>query len=336
VRDGIPGDVLSTAAVAPPVVSLGRLAGWSPLPLSVRDARRAAAPLRWRLPEVPPPACTGGVSKTATEPAAPLLSARRLVVRHGPVVAVREVTLDLRLGEVAAVMGRNGAGKSSLLWAMQGQGPRQGGSLRVAGEDPSRLRPSESRRLVGLVPQDPNDLLYLETVAAECAQADRDAGEAVTGQRTPPPAVPRGATRRLLDRFAPGVLDGAHPRDLSEGQRLALALAVQLAPGPRVVLLDEPTRGLDYPAKAALVEVLRGLAADGRTVLVATHDVEFAASAADRVLVLAAGEIVADGPTAEVVTASPAYAPQAAKILAPLRYLTVEQVACALAVGAAS
>jgi energy-coupling factor transport system ATP-binding protein len=102
------------------------------------------------------------------------------------------------------------------------------------------------------------------------------------------------------------------------------------------VLLDEPTRGLDYPAKAALVEVVRSLAADGRSVLVATHDVEFAAAAADRVVVLAAGEVVADGPTAEVVTSSPAFAPQTAKILAPLPYLTVDQVACGLAVGAAS
>ena len=339
VRDGAPGEVLRDSAVAPPVVALGRLAGWSPLPLSVRDARRAAEPLRRRLPKVPPPTHADRLLTGPADPAAvPLLSARRLVVRHGPVVAVREVTLELRAGEVAAVMGRNGSGKSSLLLAMQGQGPRHSGSVRVAGEDPSRLAPSECRRLVGLVPQEPSDLLYLESVAAECAQADLDAGAAVSRRRrrTAPPAAPGGATRRLLDRFAPGVADETHPRDLSEGQRLALALAVQLAPGPSVVLLDEPTRGLDYTAKAALVEVVRGLAADGRTVLVATHDVEFAAAAVDRVVVLAVGEVVADGPTADVVTASPAYAPQTAKILAPLAYLTVGGVAFALASEAAS
>ena len=342
VRDGEPGDVLAHAAVAPPVVALGRLAGWSPLPLSVRDARRASAPLRLRLPEVPPLSCaTGGRGRpleAMSDPAGPLLSARRVVVRHGPVVAVREVTLDLHAGEVTAVMGRNGAGKSSLLWALQGQGPRQGGTVRVAGKDPARLAPSEARRLVGLVSQDPSDLLYLESVAAECAQADFDACAPTGGRRRrrPAPAVATGTTRMLLDRLAPGVRDETHPRDLSEGQRLALALAVQLAPGPRVVLLDEPTRGLDYPAKASLVEAIRGLVAEGRAVFVATHDVEFAAAVADRVVVLAAGEVVADGPTAEVVTASPAYAPQAAKILAPLRYLTVEQVACALASEAAS
>lgn len=325
VRSGEPAEILRDAAVAPPVVALGRLADWSPLPLSVRDARRAAEPLRRQLPAAPPSTAAVGASGGS----GPLLSARRVVVRYGPVVAVREASFDLLPGEVATIMGRNGSGKSSLLWALQGQGARQSGSVDVMGEDPSRLAPSEARRLVGLVPQDPTDLLYLETVAAECAQADRDAA-AETGSGV------SGTTRRLLDRFAPGVPDDAHPRDLSEGQRLALALTVQLAPGPRVVLLDEPTRGLDYPAKAALTETLRGLANDGQAVLVATHDVEFAAAVSDRVVVLAAGEIVADGPTAEVVTASPAYAPQVSKILAPLPYLTVDQVVRGLAAHKAS
>ncbi len=97
-----------------------------------------------------------------------------------------------------------------------------------------------------------------------------------------------------------------------------------------MVLLDEPTRGLDYPGKLALTSILDGLASEGRTVVVSTHDVEFAAAAADRVIVMAQGEIVADGPTADVITASPAFAPQVAKILAPLPYLTVAQVAAAL------
>jgi energy-coupling factor transport system ATP-binding protein len=103
---------------------------------------------------------------------------------------------------------------------------------------------------------------------------------------------------------------------------------------PQVVLLDEPTRGLDYGAKRALGQVLERLARQGRAVVVSTHDVEFVATSADRVVVMAAGEIVADGPTAEVVVASPAYAPQTAKILAPLPFLTVDEVAAALAVPA--
>ena len=105
---------------------------------------------------------------------------------------------------------------------------------------------------------------------------------------------------------------------------------MQLTAAPRVVLLDEPTRGLDYSAKRRLTEILRGLADDGRAVVVSTHDVEFVAGAADRVVVMADGEVVADGATHDVVVASPAFAPQVAKVLAPAQWLTVDAVADAL------
>ncbi len=313
VQSGSPADLLATSSVAPPVVELGRLAGWRPLPLSVRDARRAAGPLRDRLgsPAETPVA-------TSENPIA--LDARKVTVRHGAVVAVREVDLALRAGEVAVLMGRNGSGKSSLLWTLQGSGPRHGGSVAVApdGEDPARLSAAAARQLVGLVPQTPTDLLYLDTVAAELAQSDR---QSTSGVRT----------RTILDRLAAGISDGSHPRDLSEGQKLALVLAIQLSAAPKIVLLDEPTRGLDYQAKRGLSRIVRELAELGHSVLIATHDVEFVAESADRVIVLADGEIVADGPTAEVIVASPAFAPQTAKILAPLAYLTVDQVARELA-----
>ena len=129
----------------------------------------------------------------------------------------------------------------------------------------------------------------------------------------------------------PGIPGDVHPRDLSEGQRLALVLAVQLSAMPAVVLLDEPTRGLDYAAKRHLATTLRSLAADGRSILLSTHDVEFVATVADRVLVMADGEIVADGSARDVLAASPAFAPQVARILAPLPYLTVDDVVDALA-----
>jgi len=313
VADGPPAELFRHTSVAPPVVDLGRLAGWQPLPLSVRDARRAAGALRDRLARHQP------TTTIALSDKGESLLAQRLVVWHGELLAVREVDLALRPGQISALMGRNGSGKSSLLWALQGSGPRQAGTVSVRGADPKRLPAAEARRLVGLVPQTPTDLLYLDTVAAELAQADREAGR------------PAGSARTILDRLAPGVADDQHPRDLSAGQQLSLVLAIQLTAAPAVLLLDEPTRGLDYQAKHALQGVLRSLADDGHSVLVATHDVEFVAAAADRVLVLAEGELVADGPTADVIVASPAFAPQTAKILSPLRFLTVPQVAAALA-----
>ena len=133
------------------------------------------------------------------------------------------------------------------------------------------------------------------------------------------------------DSLAPGIAPDTHPRDLSEGQRLALALAVLLVRRPPLLLLDEPTRGLDYTAKDRLIDSVRALAADGHAVVFATHDVELVAEVATRVVVLAEGEVVSDGPTDDVITASPAFAPQVAKILAPQRWLTVAQVEAALA-----
>jgi energy-coupling factor transport system ATP-binding protein len=329
VTAGDPAQIMAVAGIAPPVVELGRLAGWTPLPLSVRDARRRAPGLRQRLPEAPPDGhrSSGGAVQPAGRPVA--LAARGIVVRYGPLAAVRGVDLTVRSGEITALMGRNGSGKSSLLWAVQGAGRRVAGSVRVAGADadPASLPAADARHLVGLVPQTPADLLYLDTVAAELAQADRDAHAAPAvcgreGEREP--------AWEIIDGIAPGIPGDAHPRDLSAGQQLALVLAVQLAAAPAVILLDEPTCGLDYQAKAGLTRTLGKLAARGHAIVVATHDVEFAARSCDRVVVMAEGEVVTDGSAASVLTASPTFAPQVAKILAPLPYLTVEQIAAAL------
>ncbi|MEU5694525.1 ATP-binding cassette domain-containing protein [Actinosynnema sp. NPDC020468] len=308
VTAGDPGRVLAAAPVAPPVVRLGQLAGWEPVPVSIRDARRLAAPLRDRLPAPPAP---------VVAPTAPVLTATGVRVRYAEVEAVRGVDLVVGAGERVALMGRNGSGKSSLLWAVQGTGKRSGGVVAVDGVDPASRKPVARRSAIGLVPQQPSDLLYLHEVGLECAQADRESG------REP------GACRALLDSLAPGVPADRHPRDLSEGQRLALVLAIALTPRPRVVLLDEPTRGLDYPAKSRLAAVLRDL--DAHAVVLATHDVEFVAEYATRVVVVADGEVVADGPTAEVITASPVFSPQVAKVLAPAPWLTVDAVREALA-----
>ncbi len=328
VTDGAPTDMLADTSLAPPVARLAGLLGWSPVTLSVRDARRRAGPLRERLAGVPVPAAqvpgAEGRGGGANRPAVVELTARSVTVRHGAIEAVRGVDLDLRTGEVTALMGRNGSGKSSLLWALQGTQKRRGGTVDIGGRDPATLGAGEARSLVGLVPQSPSDLLYLTRVTDECSRADAEAG------------VASGTCRELLDRLVDGVSGEVNPRDLSEGQRLALALAVQLTARPAVVLLDEPTRGLDYRAKARLGSTVVALAAEGHPVVVATHDVEFVADWADRVVVMAEGEIVADGPTPEVVVASAAFAPQVAKVLHPEPWLTVAQVGEALGIRADS
>ncbi|OIK02415.1 cobalt ABC transporter ATP-binding protein [Streptomyces sp. MUSC 14] len=341
---GTPAEVMTVSPVYPPVVALGRLADWTPLPLTVRDARRRAGDLRERLAAraangdpapaaVPPPRQShpgrGPAPRRSllrrrtpdTPQSLPRTAAeiRALSVRRDRITALRRVDLTVAPGETVALMGRNGAGKSTLLGSLVGLLTPTTGSVTVGGVTPHRTAPPDLVRRVGLVPQEPRDLLYADTVGDECAAADRDA-------RAEP-----GTCRALVSELLPGITDDTHPRDLSEGQCLALALAVVLTGRPPLLLLDEPTRGLDYAAKARLVTVLRGLAAEGHAIVLATHDVELAAEIAHRVVLLAEGEVIADGPTAQIVVSSPSFAPQVTKILAPQRWLTVAEVREALA-----
>ncbi|MGA5357831.1 ABC transporter ATP-binding protein [Streptomyces purpurascens] len=322
---GTPAEVMAVSPVYPPVVALGRLAGWTPLPLTVRDARRRAADLRRQLDIAPE-----GRGELRAQPQTTrtrehsTAEVQALSVTRARIQALTHIDLTITPGETIALMGRNGAGKSTLLNALVGLVTPTSGTIRLGEATPHRTAPKDLVRKVGLVPQEPRDLLYADTVAAECTAADQDAG-----------AEP-GTCRALVTELVPGVTDDIHPRDLSEGQRLALALAVVLTARPPLLLLDEPTRGLDYAAKARLVGVLRGLAAEGHAIVLATHDVELAAEIAHRVVLLAEGEVIADGPTAEVVVSSPSFAPQVTKILAPQHWLTVSQVREALHPGGGS
>ncbi len=217
---GTPQEVMRNAPVAPPIVELGRLAEWDPLPLTVRDARRQVGALRTRIGSTNPAASAGPV------PGAPLATAHKLAVTYGAVTALQSIDLELRPGEVTVLMGRNGSGKSTLLHTLAGGRAPTRGSVRVDARDPYRMPPAARVGEVGLVPQDPGLLLYGESVHDECRLADRASNLA------------DGTTARTLDRILPGVPPERHPRDLSEGQRLALALAIVMAPAPRLLLLD--------------------------------------------------------------------------------------------------
>ena len=189
----------------------------------------------------------------------------------------------------------------------------------VDGVDPADVRRPGRASWSGWCRRPRADLLYLETVDDECAAADDRPG--------PRP----GTCRELLDRLAPGI-DGDRPsaRPLG-GQRLALVLAIVLTAAPAVVALDEPTRGLDYTGQGATSpRRARAGRRRARRCVVATHDVEFVATVADQVVVMAGGEVVSAGPTPQVLAESPAFAPQMSKILGP-GWLTVDQVRAALA-----
>ncbi len=243
-----------------------------------------------------------------------VISAEKISVNYSEREILKSIDLKITTGEIVALMGRNGAGKSTLLKAISGQFDSYLGKLSVGGKDPARLNGKELVDLIGFVPQEPADLFYGSTVKQECDMADSDN------------QLPTDSTLKTLRSLSNQINENLHPRDLSEGQKLTLAISIVLATNPKILILDEPTRGLDYQAKDLLVGILRKLSKDGTTIIMATHDVELVAEFATRVLVLAEGELITDGSTLNVLTASPAFAPQMAKVSAKQNWLTVNDV----------
>jgi energy-coupling factor transport system ATP-binding protein len=312
IRNGTPSSVMAESPIAPPVIHLGRLAGWHPLPISIRDARRSAGALRGSLADQRPRL------RVVPETTPVIARVTDLDIGYGNKTVLRDIDIDCNAGEIIALMGRNGAGKSTLLRTLIGLHSPTIGTVRINDIDPARVSSKELLHHVGLVPQEPSDLFEAHNVALECRNSDKDAG------------CEPGTTRALLALMAPEIIDSTHPRDLSEGQQMILALCMIVAAKPPLILLDEPTRGLDYPTKNKLAEILRGLAETGHVIMMATHDVELVAELATRVIMLGDSEIVADGATGNVITGSPMFAPQVAKIMAPQQWLTVSQVERAL------
>jgi energy-coupling factor transport system ATP-binding protein len=308
---GRPADVVRSLAVGPPVARLGRLVGWDPVPLTVRDARTAARGHQTLVAQ------GNGLSRVGVGEI--LMQARGVHAGFPRIRALRGVDLELREGEIVALMGRNGAGKTTLLRTLAGVHDVSAGEVHMAGSSPSGsgARAPRPGVDVALCPQEPERVLFNDTVEAEVRATL--------------------AARGAVDAAAPwlehlGIVEfaGRHPRDLSAGQRLLVATAAIAATGASCLLLDEPTRGLDPDCKERLARFLRAHAAGGGAAVVATHDVELAAAVATRVVILAAGEIVADGDPGEVLGDSRVFAPQMTRVFGP-GWLTPEQVAEALA-----
>jgi energy-coupling factor transporter ATP-binding protein EcfA2 len=307
----LPEEILKRSEIAPPIVHLARALGLSDVGLSVRDVRRMTDEIR----------VSGKDFEREVQPLGPItINANNLSLTYGDKKALNNITTRIHGGEIVALMGRNGAGKSSLLTTLVGVNKVSTGSSEICGVKSADLKGKLRRQTVGFIPQEPSDLLYGQSVESECQQADKD------NQSAP------GTTFALLKRLVPSINSSTHPRDLSEGQRLALVLSIVLSAQPKVLILDEPTRGLDYQSKSLLISLLKNFAKVlDRAVLIATHDVELVAELSDRVIFLAEGEVVADGPTLDILLSSPAFAPQVAKVMSPRPWLTVSDVMRAVA-----
>jgi energy-coupling factor transporter ATP-binding protein EcfA2 len=291
--DAPPRDFLAWAGDAAPELQtpaarMFRAAAIAPPPAGVKEARAALRARGIDLDASATPGSVEGVEgEEASAPSRPGRRQRREAAlsfdgvwheRRGGAVVLRGVDLAIAPGERVALMGRNGAGKSTMLRHAAGLMAPTRGKVRAAGR-------------VALLLQDPNDYLLHERVGDEASLG----------------ALAAVGLDQLLDR---------HPRDLSGGQRQRLALAIVLdSEEPAAVIgLDEPTRGMDRAAKAALTERLAGFAGGGAAIVVATHDPEFAAEVADRVILLADGRPIADGPVGAVLAGGWYFATETARV----------------------
>jgi energy-coupling factor transport system ATP-binding protein len=218
-------------------------------------------------------------------------------------------------------MGRNGAGKTTLLKSMVGLVKPRRGRVRVAGQDVTGWEVARICRLIGYLPQDPNALLFADTVEAELWLTLRNHQLQADDLSLSPP--------QLLARLGLADKLTAYPRDLSMGEQQRVALGAMMITQPGALLLDEPTRGLDYAAKRQLVALLREWAGEGKAIVIVTHDVELAALVAARVVMLSQGEVIAGGSPAEILGPSPMFAPQVARLFPGTAWLTATEVLAA-------
>ena len=287
--DGPPRESLRHTEIEtlPALLALGRRLDWAPLPLSIKEGRAAqrrdAAIGRMPAPAPSDPALPGGAS---------VVTLQRVSAGWDRYPVLRDIDLDVRPGELIALMGRNGSGKTTLLRLVAGLHRPSSGRVLIAGQDTTRLHPADIAQTVGYLPQNPSALFFAETLRAELA---------FTLKHHPQSGLEPEATLTSLG------LEHAtdrNPRDLSGGERERAALAAVLVGGPRVLLLDEPTRGMDAVRKRALAMMLHRLRDDGVAILLATHDVELVAEVASRVVLLGDGRIVADGGPRTVLAGS--------------------------------
>lgn len=307
---GSPREVLPHLAEVPPLIEIARRLKWEPLPLTIKEAR----PFSRRM-TLPPPITPSAATPTGT----PLIRAEGVTVGYQGSLAVRGADFSLYGGEIVALMGRNGAGKSTLLRSLVGLVRPQTGKITVAQLDATRTSTAALCRIVGFLPQNPNDMLFAETVQGEWEFSLRQHGiDPITGwQQYGEPLAEQLGLTALLHRY---------PRDLSVGERQRVALGAILLVRPRLLLLDEPTRGLDHATKLQLATLLKQWRSEGMGIAVITHDVEFAAQLADRVVMMAEGQIVADGSPTAVLGNSPLFAPQAARLFPHQGWLTPQQL----------
>jgi energy-coupling factor transport system ATP-binding protein len=216
---------------------------------------------------------------------------------------LKNVHLQIKEGSFSVIMGENGGGKTTLLKNINGLLRPSRGHVKLSGRDIKGLKVEEIAISVGYLSQNPNDYLFLPTVREEIEFTMKNLSLFDEG------IIDEILTKLQIDQFK-----DMNPRDLSTGERQRVALASVLVTKPKLLLLDEPTRGLDYQLKEALGEILLSLVKEGTTILMIAHDVEFAAEYADDIVLFNDGSVIGSGCKFEMLTDSTFYSPQMSRL----------------------
>jgi energy-coupling factor transporter ATP-binding protein EcfA2 len=304
IADGTPGEVMNGDSDGlgiglPPIIRLMRElkshnAALNGLPLTVKDARLQ---LQKVLRGVKTASFAGGEAGLK-----PILNIDKVWFAYGERAVLRNINLDIDRGGFIAVMGRNASGKTTLVKQLNGLLKPSKGKIRLDGVDTRKSTVAELSRRVGYVFQNPNDHLFADTVEDEIAFSLRNSGadEAQISK----------AVEGMLEEFELSQYRKSYPRNLSGGEKQRVALASVLVGQPEVIVLDEPTRGMDYVLKKKLVSYLDDYRRRGNTVIMVSHDVETIAECARRVVLLSEGRVVVEGSKREVLAKALLFSPQ--------------------------
>lgn len=205
------------------------------------------------------------------------------------VAALNGVDLELRPGEIVAVIGQNGSGKTTLFKLFAGLMGPYSGRIEIGGRGTSTMTISQISRIAALVLQNPDVQLFSQTVEEEIGFGPRNSG-----------LDRRRVSERVMEAIGLVGLEGREnefPMSLSRGERMRVVIAGALAMKPSILMLDEPTTGLDYRGLRDLASIMRRYASEGGAILIATHNTEIVAENADRIVALDSGSVKVDGPT---------------------------------------
>ncbi|MDD4048846.1 MAG: ABC transporter ATP-binding protein [Clostridia bacterium] len=216
---------------------------------------------------------------------------------------LKNINMQVHPGDFLAIMGENAAGKTTLLKNIRGLLKPSRGKIKILNKDISKYSVEEFAKTVGYLSQNPNDYLFMPTVREELIFTMDNLG-----------LKDNKIIDDLLEKLQISKYAEVNPRDLSSGERQRVALAAILVASPQVLVLDEPTRGLDYEFKNELGKLLLDIQKQGVAILLVTHDVEFAAEYASEVLLMNQGDIVVEGSREEVLSKSTFYSPQISKL----------------------